>query len=91
MLIVHVSLILDLPYVHSIKGRRKILNAIKDRLKNRNIAIADLSGEYAREARLELLFFAPTPQQANNKIEKLHKLLEESFPELFFELSYEII
>jgi len=91
VLIVHALITLRLPYVHSLKGRRKILNAIKDRLKNKNMAVADVSGEYAKEGLLTLCFFASTQEDANNKIEQLEQLLEHHFPELDFEMQYEIV
>ncbi len=91
MLIVHALLTLDLPYVHSLKGRRKILGSIKERLKNQNMAVADLSGEYPKEARIALSFFAKGQEDANNKIQKLEEQLQHHFPELEFDIQYEIL
>ncbi len=91
MLIVHALLTLDLPYVHSLKGRRKILGSIKERLKNQNMAVADLSGEYPKEARIALCFFAKGQEDANNKIQKLEEQLQHHFPELEFDIQYEIL
>ena len=91
MLIVHALLTLDLPYIHSLKGRRKILGSIKERLKNQNMAVADLSGEYPKEARIALCFFAKGQEDANNKIQKLEEQLQHHFPELEFDIQYEIL
>jgi len=91
MLIVHAQLTIDLPYISSLKGRRKILHSLKERLKKRNIAVADLSPEYAKEAILALLFFASSETDANDRIEKLRNLLDSSFPDIDYSLQYEII
>ncbi len=91
MLIVHALLTLDLPYIHSLKGRRKILSSIKERLKNQNMAVVDLSGEYPKEGVVALCFFAANEQEANNKIEKLQKVLERQFLDLEFTINYEIL
>ncbi|BCD60512.1 MULTISPECIES: DUF503 family protein [unclassified Nitratiruptor] len=91
MQIVHVFITIDLPFVQSLKGRRKILHSIKDKLKNKNMCVADISGEYAKEGHLELLFFANSPQDANEKIENLEKMLETNFPDIEISLQYELI
>ncbi len=91
MLIVHALITFDLPYVNSLKGRRKVLHAIKDRLKNQNMAVADLSGEYPKEARIALCFFAKGQEDANNKIQKLEEQLQHHFPELESQIQYEIL
>ncbi len=91
MLIVYATITLQLPYISSLKGRRKILNSIKDRLKHQNIAIADLSGEYAKEATLALLFFAANENIANNKITKIDNLLANSFSDIEYEIEYELL
>jgi len=91
VLIVHLVLTLNLPYVVSLKGRRKVVNSIKDRLRRKNIAVVDISGEYAKEAQLELLFFAGSPNEANDKVEKIYNTLSASFPTIDIELEYEIL
>ena len=91
MYIVHAILTIDLPHVHSLKGRRKIVNSIKDHFKNKNICVADVSSEYAKEAVLELLFFAPSQNEANNKIERIEQTLQERFSDIEFSLQYEIL
>ena len=91
MLVVHARITLDLPYISSLKGRRKVLASIKDRLKRKNMAVADLSGEYAKEAVLAILFFASGHNDANNKIAALQSFLEENFPEATCTIDYETI
>ncbi|BCD67983.1 DUF503 family protein [Nitratiruptor sp. YY09-18] len=91
MLIIHALITLDLPYITSLKGRRKILQSIKEKLKNKNVAVADLSGEYAKEGLLELVFFASSQNDANNKIQNLHKFLDDNFPDIRYTLEYEIV
>ncbi|MRI59169.1 MAG: DUF503 domain-containing protein [Epsilonproteobacteria bacterium] len=91
MLLVHALITVDLPYIHSLKGRRKVLASIKDRLKGKNMAVADLSGEYAKEAVLAVAFFALGHNDANNKIASLRRFLEESLPEASLTIDYEIL
>ena len=91
MLIVHAIITLDLPYIHSLKGRRAVVNAIKERLKHKNMAVADVSGEYAKEAQLEIVFFASNENEANNKIHNIENLLEQKFSDILYNISYEII
>lgn len=55
------------------------------------MCVADISGEYAKEGHLELLFFANSPQDANEKIENLEKMLETNFPDIEISLQYELI
>jgi len=91
VLIVHLILTLNLPYVVSLKGRRRVVNSIKDRLKRKNIAVVDVSGEYAKEAQLELLFFASNQNDANDKVERIYNSLSASFPTIDIELEYEVL
>jgi len=53
-----VSLIVDfeLPFVFSLKERRKIVNSIKDKLKKFNVSILDISNEYPKEASIAYCF-----------------------------------
>ena len=91
MLIVYAIITIDLPFASSLKGRRKIINSIKDRLKHHNMAVADLSGEYPKEAALALLFFAKSQNDANNKIAKIDELLAKYFGEVSYDIEYEIL
>ena len=91
MLIVYAIITINLPFASSLKGRRKIINSIKDRLKHQNIAVADLSSEYPKEAALALLFFAKSQNDANNKIAKIDNLLASFFSDIEYDIEYEII
>jgi len=91
MFIVSAYIDLSLPYVHSLKGRRKILHSIKDRLKHRNLSVLDISGEYPKEATLAICFLAPTKEDALKKIQHIESLVQSSFPEITFDMSYELL
>ncbi|SMC09543.1 DUF503 family protein [Nitratiruptor tergarcus] len=91
MLIVHLLITLDLPYITSLKGRRKILNSLKEKLKHQNMAVTDVSGEYAKEASLALLFFAKNENEAHKKIEKVRNLLDNYMSDIEYTISYEIL
>ena len=64
MILVHGILRLELPEVHSLKGRRRIVHSLKERLKAFNIWVLDFSGEYVREAGLALAWLAHDSRQA---------------------------
>ncbi len=82
---------IDLPYIHSLKGRRKILNSIKDRLSKYNISIADFSGEYSKEAQIGLLFWAKDNSVFQKKIQNIEKVLDRFFSEIEYDISYEVL
>ena len=73
---------IELPYVKSLKGRRKYINSIKDVLKNKNISVLDISGEYSHEAQIACSFLSLSPSEAKNKIANIEDLLYSKFPEL---------
>lgn len=73
---------IDLPFVKSLKGRRKYVNAIKEILRNRNISVLDISGEYSHEAQIACSFLSLSPNEAKNKIVNIEDLLYSKFPEL---------
>ncbi len=91
MLVVHALLHLKLPYVHSLKGRRAIIASIKDRLKRFNMAVADLSGEYPKEALIALLFFATDRDEIERKISKIEEILARFGGEIEYDIEYQII
>ena len=91
MHIVSAYIDLSLPYVHSLKGRRKILHSLKERLKHRNLSVLDISSEYPKEATLAICFLAPTKEDAHKKLQHIESLIHSTFPEIPFDLSYEII
>ena len=89
MLLVHGVIHLDLPEVHSLKGRRAVLNSLKDRLKRRNLSLLDLSGEYVCEADLAFACLVHDAREAARCRESIERLLERHFPELEWMLEYE--
>ncbi len=91
MLIVNALLELSLPYVQSLKGRRKIVASIKDRLKNKNISVLDVSDEYPKEATLALCFLALNKSEAHKKLQSIEKVLERFFSDIEYHLSYELL
>ena len=81
---------IQLPYAESLKGRRAILNAVKEKLKKFNLSQLDLSGEYPKEATIAIIFLAPDSVKAQQQIAKIESVLESAFPEAEFEISYEM-
>ncbi len=91
MILTYATLRVDLPFVESKKGRRAVLNSMKERLMKMNCSVLDLSGEYPREALIALAFLSPDRDQAASKIEKIERMLESRFPDIETELSYEFL
>ena len=90
MVILNGYIDMKLPYASSLKGRRAVLNAIKERLKKFNLSQLDISGEYPKEASIAVIFLSPGEKEAVQQLQKIESLLESSFPEVEFEISYEI-
>ena len=82
---------MNLPYANSLKGRRKVLNSIKEKLKKQNLSILDISGEYPKNATLAIVYLSIDEESALKKLQKIESLLESSFVEVEFEISYEIV
>lgn len=82
---------LDLPYVQSLKGRRSVVNSMKEKLKLFNVSVLDISGEYAKEADIAFVFLSPNTLKSAQYREKIEKMLETNFSEYHFELEYEEI
>jgi len=91
MVIVNLIADFDLPFVFSLKQRRKILNSIKDRLKKFNVSILDISGEYPKEASIAIVYAAHNEKQANEIKRKIEEFLYKNFPEIEFIFDVEII
>lgn len=81
----------DLPDVHSLKGRRAILNALKERLKSFNLSLLDISGDYPKEAELALAFLSPDAASAAHYKEAILKMLESRFPHLEYDVDEECL
>lgn len=82
---------LELPYVVSLKGRRSVINSMKEKLKIFNLSVLDVSGEYAKEADIAFVFLSQNSLQSSQYREKIEKMLEKNFSEYHFEVEYEEI
>lgn len=91
MIICSCILHLELPYVHSLKGRRSVTNSIKEKLKAFNVSVLDISGEYAKEADIAFVFLTQNSLTSAQYREKIEKMLERNFSEYQFDLEYEEI
>ena len=91
MTLTYATLTLDLPFVESKKGRRAILNTIKERLSKMNCSLLDISGEYPKEAEIALSFLALTEQDARQKLETIETALAAKFPDLHIALAFEFL
>jgi uncharacterized protein YlxP (DUF503 family) len=91
MIIVNMIVDFDLPFVFSLKERRKIINSIKDRVKKFNVSILDISGEYPKEASIAIVYAAHNEKQAGEIKEKIENFLYKNFPEIEFFFDEEII
>ncbi len=91
MVIGNVLIRIDLPYVHSLKGRRAVLNRIKDLLKRVNVSVLDLSTEYAKEAELAIVYAAANEKLCAQVFQAIESMLEQRFPELQYEAEMEML
>ena len=69
---------LELPYVNGLKGRRAIVNSIKDKLKKLNLSILDISGEYVKEADIAICYLAPNSKEAIKYITTIESILDKN-------------
>lgn len=90
MVICNCVLHLELPHVHSLKGRRSITNSLKEKLKSFNVSVLDLSGAYPKEADIAFVFLAPDSLAAAQYREKVDRLMQRHFPELLYDLEHEL-
>ena len=91
MILCNCILHMELPYIHSLKGRRSVTNSVKEKLKALNVSVLDVSGEYAKEADIAFVFLSPNVLSAAQYREKVEKMLENHFSEYDFTLEYEEI
>ena len=91
MLIVNLIVDFELPFVFSLKERRKIINSIKGKLKKFNVSILDISDEYPKNASIAIVFAAHNEQQAAEIQRKIENFLYKNFPEIEFYFDSEII
>jgi len=91
MVIANVLIRIDLPYVESLKGRRSVLNRIKDSLKKLNVSVLDVSSEYAKEAELAVVYVSANERLCAQVFQTIETILEQRFPELQCELELEML
>ena len=91
MIIVNLIADFELPFVFSLKERRKILNSIKSKLKKFNISLLDISGEYPKEASIAIVFAAHNEKQAGEIKRNIEEFLFRNYPEIEFMFDTEII
>ncbi len=91
MLLINMQIIIDLPYIESLKGRRKIIHSIKDRLSRYNLSILDISSEYAKEAELAIAFLSLNQKEFSKKIKSIENSLDKFIGEIEYEINYEIL
>ncbi len=89
MIICSCILHLDLFDAHSLKGRRSIVNKLKEKLKTFNVSVMDISGEYPKETDMAFVFLSPNPLEAARYREKIENALVRLFPEYTIELDFE--
>jgi uncharacterized protein YlxP (DUF503 family) len=91
MVIVNMIADFDLPFVFSLKERRKIINSIKDKLKKFNVSFLDISGEYPKEASIAIVFASHNEKQAGEIRKKIEDFLYRNFPEIEFYFDVDLI
>ena len=91
MYIVNTQLILHLPYVNSLKGRRKYINSLKEKLSKHNLSILDISKEYVKEADIAICFLAKDRASISKKIQTIENIIQKNYPEIEYEIDYEVI
>lgn len=89
MILSNCHLHLELPQVHSLKGRRAVLNSLKEKLKKFNVSLLDISGEYAKEADVSFVFLSHDARSAAQYREQIESMIERNFSEYVYELEYE--
>ncbi len=82
---------IDLPAAHSLKGRRSVLNRIKDLLKKMNVSVLDISSEYVKEAELVVVYAAANEKLCAQVFQTIENVLEQRFPELECEITLEML
>ena len=91
MLIYNCLIHLELPHVHSLKGRRSITNALKEKLKAFNVSVLDVSGEYAKEVDIAFVFLSPDAKQGTQYLQKIEAMIERHFGEYVWEVECEVV
>lgn len=89
MIVCTMYLQFELIDVHSLKGRRSILNSLKEQLKKFNVSVLDISSEYPKEAALAIAFLSPDSLLAAKYRHNIETMIEKKFPEWPCEIEYE--
>lgn len=91
MILCNCILTFDLIGISSLKGRRAITNSIKEKLKQFNVSVLDISSEYPQEAVIAVAFLSPGRADAAQYREKIESMIERNFPEWHYDMEYEEI
>jgi len=91
MILAYIQITIDLPYIHSLKGRRRVLNSIKERLKKGNLSILDISSEYAKEAAIAVALLTHNSRDLHKTIGFIESILDRFIGEIEYSLEYEIV
>jgi uncharacterized protein YlxP (DUF503 family) len=89
MILAQAIIHLELPEVKSLKGRRSVVNSLKDRLKAFNISVLDISGSYVKEADIALAWLAHDARQSAQVRQSVERVLERHFGEYTWDLELE--
>ena len=81
----------SLPGVAGLKGRRKVLNSIKESLRHLNLSVIDDSGEYPAEASIQVALVARTEFMAEERVKEVERHLFSRFPEYEFNVSSDLL
>lgn len=82
---------LDCPQTYGLKGRRKILSSLKEKLRHMNLSVKDVSGEYPKEGAIAIAGVNLSANESRDMIEKIEKLLDVSIPDCRYELEYDLL
>jgi uncharacterized protein YlxP (DUF503 family) len=91
MLLVNMQITLNLPYANTIKGKRRIVNSIKERLKNHNLSVLDVSNSYTKEAEIAVAFLALNNKEVSKKIDTIEHILDKFISEIEYFIDYEVL
>ena len=89
MILVQGILHLELPEVQSLKGRRRVVDSLKERLRTFNISVLDVSGSYVREADIALAWLAHDARQSAQIRQSIESVMDRYYGEYLYELDYE--
>ena len=91
MILAYIQIDITLPYAVSLKGRRKVIHSVKERLKKLNCSILDISREYVKEAALAVALLAHDKKEFFKKLQIIEEILGSFIGEIEYSIDYEII